>query len=299
MAVLPGHLLGARSGFTDNGAMSNVRLRVGEVQAIYFPSDERNVSGRFVEYDVWVQHRANGTAVTKTYNNVIAIDHFGSKADFSFATYRVKQNNSNEGDQKEAAPGKGSKVILLCINGETNNAIILGGLRDFNSTKDTKDDGHNMHSVFNGVDVTINKDGEFQLVYNGATDLDGQPAENTDKDSSGTYVKIDKSGNVTISDKDGSNAIVVSHSDGKVNVTGANEINLIAPTVRAGDDSTADPMVGGNELVEIMQALLTAIEAITVLTIVGPSTPPVNNLAFEAIRGQLNTLLSTNSFVKM
>ncbi len=136
MAVLPTHFRGKASGFSSNGSMTNTMLRVGEVQAIYYPEDEENVSRRFVEYDVWVQHRANDTAVTKEYRHVIAIDHYGSVADYSFATYRVKKTSANEGDAKTLEPGLGAKVILLCINGETNNAVILGAIRDVGSTQD-------------------------------------------------------------------------------------------------------------------------------------------------------------------
>jgi phage baseplate assembly protein gpV len=278
--------------------MSNTMLRVGEVQAIYYPTDDANISRRFVEYDVWVQHRANKTAVTKMYSHVIAIDHFGSVADFSFATYRVKKTATNEGDTKDLAPGLGAKVILLCINGETNNAVILGGIRDFNSTTDKKEDGHNLHTVFNGIDLSINNDGELTLTYNGATGLDGKPAEKTDQEAAGTIIKISVDGNLLISDGKGENSILVDRAEGKVQFLAKNEIDVAAPRVRLGDNETEDPAVLGDELKGLLEELIDAINSLTVPTSDGPSGTPINASQFSGIRGRLRSMLSGTVFVK-
>jgi hypothetical protein len=296
--VLPTHFRGRNSGFTSNGSMHNILLRVGEVQAIYYPGDENNDSGKFVEYDVWVGHRANGTAVTKMYRHVIAIDHFGSMADFSFATYRAKKTSTNQDPAKELAPGMGAKVILLCISGETNNAIILGGIRDVKGTKDALADGHNLHSVFNGIDLSVNKDGELLVTYNGATGPDGQPAPGTDTDGSGTYIKVDKKGNFTVSDGNGDNLVFIDRVNGKVRVQAANEIDVVADKVRLGDDQTTDPAVLGNELKDILTQLIGAIETLTVFTPMGPSSVPINNPAFEQVKAKLGQILSDTVYVK-
>lgn len=298
LPVLPTHFRGRNSGFSANGSMHNIMLRMGEVQAIYYPGDENNDSGKFVEYDVWVGHRANGTAVTKMYRHVVALDHFGSVADFSFATYRVKNTSTNQDSSKELSPGLGAKVILLCINGETNNAIILGGIRDAESTQDKLEDGHNLHTLFNGIDVTVNKLGELLVTYNGATQADGTPDPATDTDGSGTYIKIDKKGNYTVSDGNGDNLFFVDRVNGKVRVQAATEIDLVADKVRLGDDQTTDPAVLGNELKGILTQMIGAIEAITVFTAVGPSSVPINIPQFEAIKQQLDTILSDTVFVK-
>jgi hypothetical protein len=299
MAILPTHFKGSASGFSSNGSMTNTMLRVGEVQAIYYPEDEENVSRKFVEYDVWVQHRANGTAVTKEYRHVIAIDHFGSVADYSFSTYRVKKTAANEGDGKSLEPGLGAKVILLCINGETNNAVILGAIRDVGSTKDKKEDGHHHHTVFNGIDLQINKDGELTLTYGGATGLDGKPAPSTDQEAAGTVVKISKDGNLLISDGKGENKVFVDRVTGKVQALAKEEIDLAAPKVRVGDNATDDPIVGGNELKGLLEELIDAINQLRVPTSNGPSGTPLNATVFTKIRGRLRTMLSGTAFVKM
>ena len=298
LPVYPTHFRGGASGFTDNGSMSNVLLRVGEIQAIYYPEDEQNNSRRFVEYDVWVQHRANKTAVTKMYSHVIAIDHYGGVADFSFATYRAKKTSTNKGSSNEVAPGQGAKVILLCISGESNNAVILGGIRDFSSTKDKKADGHNLHSVFNGIDLSINKDGELVLIYNGATGLDGKPDKTTDKEAAGTKVTITKDGNFLLTDGKSENKILVDRVTGKVQITAKEEIDLIGKKVRLGDGETDDPVVGGNELKSILEDLLKAIQALTVPTAEGPSGTPINKADFLKVNARLGDMLSGTVFVK-
>jgi hypothetical protein len=297
--VVPGH---ADGGFLpDNGVSGNVMLRIGEVQNIYYPEDQENVSKRFIEYRVWVAHKANGTAVTKMYDHCIAIDNLAGIADYSYVTYRADSSASGQNGQKRPAPGKGARVILLCINGESQNAVILGGVRNANApdVKDTIDDGHHMHSVFNGIDMLINKDGELTLTYNGATDLSGDPTEDTNTDAAGTFVKIDKDGNVTVSDANGDNKIFIDRVNGKVQLTAKTEMDLICPDVKLGDDQTTDPAVGGNELKDLLNQLIQAILAQTHPTAVGPSGPPINAAQFQQIQQNLDSILSGVVYVKM
>jgi hypothetical protein len=297
--VVPGHADGGW--LPDNGIAGNVMLRIGEVQNIYFPEDQENVSKRFVEYRVWVQHKANGTAVTKMYDHCIAIDHLAAIADYSYATFRADPAATKESSQKRAAAGKGARVLLLCINGESQNAVILGGIRDAaapDDVKDTKDDGHHLHSVFNGIDFSINKDGELLLTYNGATDLDGNPAEGTDTDAAGTFIKIDKKGNLTVSDGNGDNLVFIDRVNGKIRVQTAAEVDIVSPKVRLGDDQTDDPAVKGNELKGLMSDLIDAIAQLTVPTAVGPSGIPINLAAFKAVQARLDEMLSDTVFLK-
>lgn len=237
--VLPGHFMGRNSQWTDNQSMANVRLRMGEVQAIYWPTDDNNNSKKFVEYDVWVQHRANGTAVTKMYTNVIGVDALGSVADFSFSTYRVDPSASNQ-TNKTFKPGFGAKVLLLCINGETNNAVILGGLRDFHADADDIEDGHHLHSRFNGIDMLVNNDGELVITYQGAQNIDGTMADGVDQDAVGTTITISKNGNITLADVDNKNQIVIDHENDQITIESDNEVDVNADTVKVNAQSEFD-----------------------------------------------------------
>lgn len=294
--VLPGH---AEGGFMpDAGLSGNYALRIGEVQNIYYPDDKENVSKLFIEYKVLVQHRANGTGVTKNYDHCLAIDHLAGVADYSYSTFRADSSASRV-EGKFRKPGLGARVIMLCINGESQSAVIIGGIRNpMIGEKDQKDLGHHLHSIFNGVDVVVNKDGEFTLTRGGASKLDGALADGVDEDSTGTFVTFDKAGNVTLSDKTGDNKIVLDHVNGKVQVFTKTEIDMKSEKVRIGDDTTNDPAVLGNELKQILNDLITAINQITVPTSEGPSGTPINASAFSAVAGRLQTMLSGTVFVK-
>jgi hypothetical protein len=294
--VLPGH---AEGGFMpDTGLNGNYSLRIGEVQAIYYPEDRQNVSKMFIEYKVLVQHKANGTGVTKSYDHVLAIDHLGGIADYSYSTFRA-DNAATKVEGKFRKPGKGARVLLLCINGESQNAVIIGGIRNPVGPKDKKESGHHAHHVFNGVDIEVNKDGEFTLTRGGASKVDGTLAQGVKEESTGTFVKFDKDGNVTVSDKSGENKIVLDHVNGKMQVFTKTEIDLVSPKVRQGDAETSDPAVGGNELKQILTDLISAINALTVPTANGPSGTPINAQQFSAVQAKLQTMLSKVVFLKM
>lgn len=199
----------------DGGAYDNIPLRLGEIADVLYPDDERNLSGRFVEYKVVVQHRSGGTAVTKVYDNCLLANLYGSLADKKFFTLRADPESLTTGT---AVPSKGAKVLLACINGESNNAVIIGGITDQKDEfqKDLKKDDKDFSSyeLFNGIEHIINKDGELTITYKGATKLDG--TTDVSDDVAGSFVKWDKDGNITVSDKDGKNAVIVNHKDGKV-----------------------------------------------------------------------------------
>jgi hypothetical protein len=293
--VVPNHFGGSIS---DGDSFFNVRLRIGEVQKVFFPEEAENISKRFVEYQVWVQHRANGTAVTKIYDHCIAIDRFGSPADFSYQTYRADPSATRKSSGRQLRPGRGAKVLLLCVNGESNNAVILGGVRDAGGPVDKKETGHHLHERFNGVDVVVNKDGELVVTYGGATKLDGTLADGVDEEAVGTFVKISKNGNLLISDAKGENKVLLDRATGKVQVVAKNEVDVVAPKVRQGDTETDDPAVTGRELKALLTDLISAINKITVNTIAGPSSPPLNVAEFSAIKGRLDEMLSSTVFVK-
>lgn len=293
--VVPNHFRGML--FADGGDFTNVRLRFGEVQKVIPPDDPANISGRWNEYSVWVQHRANGTAVTKMYDNCLAIDHYGSKADFDHAGYRADDSATREDGQRQLGPGLGARVLLLCINGESQSAVILGGLRV--DDPDTTETGHYRHARFNGIDLLINNDGEMTLTYQGAQDLKGEKREDVDENALGTFVKISKDGNLLVSDKEGGNSILLDHASGKIDVVSENEVNVTAPTVRLGDNETSDPAVGGNELKQVLSDLCDAIGQLTVITGEGTSSTPVNTATFQAIKGRLDQILSGTVSVKL
>ncbi len=262
MDVIPAHL--GRE-IPNSGMFNNVMLRIGEVQEIVYPDDPRSVSKRFTEYRVWVQHRSNETAVSKMYDHCATLDAFGGLADFFKFTYR---SDTSTGRKVGGSPvqGVGSKVAILCVNGENQNAVIVGGFRDSNGPHDDKADGHRLHFSFNGVDVAIDKEGALTLGVGGATDATGK----TIGDAVGTTITMSTDGEVVVDSKK-------------------------AIRFGAGGDQ---PFVLGNKWVSLMEELVDEIVAITVFNAAGTTTQPLNAPKFVAIRARLKTVLSGLVFGK-
>lgn len=215
--IIPSHLgLGWTPRHSDGDAYNEYLLRFGEVQKIIYPDDDASRTKKVVEYDVWVQHRANGTGAGVMYCNCRLGSLFGGVADDSSHTLRVPKTPSTK-EKGSNGLGLGSKVLLLCINGERNNAVIVGGMRDPKAEdKDAKDKGHNFFAVFNGVSVVVDKDGQLTVTYGGKTEVDGKKSDDVKDEQVGSYVKFGKNGNISVSDKDGKNSVVIDHENKKV-----------------------------------------------------------------------------------
>ncbi len=227
---IPSFLMGPGNFTAGDGSwLNNTRLRVGEVQEIVPPKDPRNRSKKFYEYRVFVQHRENGTATTKMYESCLLMNAFAGLADQLHYTLRAEKSAEKKGTE----PGLGSKVLILCINGETHSGVIIGGLRDATNDKDETDKGHHLSFSFNGVEIEINKDGELSLQVRGATDAKGK-AKNDKQPSS---LKIAKDGKITAQTKEGKNKIVIEH--GKVTVTAESSVEVNCKTAKVTATKTS------------------------------------------------------------
>lgn len=194
--VIPSHIdLAYTPQFDGGDAFSNHALRFGEVQEIVYPNDKRSLSKKFVEYRVYVQERSNGTANGRMYEHVLLMNSLAGLADKSFYTLRGSKSAAKPKDNRL---GLGSKVLILCINGEVNNAVIIGGLRDEKDESEEKakaeDLGHHLSWIFNGFSVSIDKDGQLVATYGGKTDADGKRNKDVDQKLTGTRVSFLKDG---------------------------------------------------------------------------------------------------------
>lgn len=207
---------------SDGLNFDNVRLRVGEVQDVVYPDDHRSVSKKFVEYRVLVQQRSRRTGSGKVYEGCVLNNPFGGIADKLSYTLRADSSQN----RNRSGLGRGSKVLLLCVNGETNQAVILGGIRDqTDSDSDSKGKGHHFAATFNGVTAAVNSDGELTLAYGGATGIDGS----TTGSNGGTALQLLKSGNAVLGDG-GSNVITVDHANNQVTIARGAAFKLGAAT---------------------------------------------------------------------
>ena len=200
----------------DSGrAFDNTPLRLGEVQEIVYPDDDRSRSRKFVEYRVLVQQRSNGTGYAKMYENVLLMSSLGGLADFSTHTLRADKSENKD----KVGLGKGSKVLILCVNGESNQAVIVGGMRDQTDDRDkakAKDLGHYLVWEFNGVSVFINKDGEFEIQYKGKTEIDGKVSDDVSDDAKTSRIQLKKNGDIKLATKDEKQLVHLDAEHGKV-----------------------------------------------------------------------------------
>lgn len=214
--VIPSFLdvVGRPSRFDAGVGFNNVKLRNGEVQEMFYPDHPHNRSKKVIEYRVYAQDLEGGAGVGKMYDYCIVLNPFAGLADKASWTLRP-DNKANSVNKNSSGPGKGSKVLLLCVNGEQNNAVILGGLRDQADAVETNI-GHNLHLNFNGIDVAVNADGELTIKYGGKTDASGKTA--TAASAQGTLLKFKKDGSMALTTADGKQALTLDHTTGKVNV---------------------------------------------------------------------------------
>lgn len=293
--IIPSHLYADdREPIYDGNVFNNVRLRIGEVQEAIYPDDRRNRSQKFIEYRVFTQHRANGTAVTKMYDYCTLINPFAGLADKATWTLR----GANSATQGHNGLGRGSKVLLLCINGETASPVIIGGIRDQTDTSEEKDKakslGHHLDFVFNGISFNINDAGELTGTYNGKTKADGTPDDSVDTDKTGSTVSMGQ--DITIKTGD-------SNKDGKVTVqvAGSPKVTATQEGVQLGDGGEA--IVLGNTLVNKMNQLFNQLQ--TQLNILGgilalppfpkpTAQPPITAMvsAINSFTADLNSALS-------
>lgn len=261
---------GNRRSIDNGGVFDDNVLHIGEVKEIIYPSDERSVSKKFREYTVFVQRRANGTYVNQVYENCLLANQFGTSGDRVRYTLRPDPQVKSGVDSTFTGPGLGARVLIQCINGEMHSAIIVGGLSNADDTAEqqAEDDkrGHYYEFEFNGVQVAIEDDGSMKLLVKGKTDAAGKV-----QNENGTSITVAADGTCTID----------------------------TPKARFKVGKEADEaMVLGNQLVDLLQKILQAIQAITVVTAVGTSTPPVNAPVFAQLAQTLDGILSKFAFVK-
>ena len=174
-------------------AFNNNALRIGEVLEIVRPTDSKSVSKKFNEYVVRVQHMSpSGAATSAIYPRCFLVSTFGGQADRLHYTLRTQRDEGSPAPSKTGL-GLGSKVLVLCINGETNNAVIIGGIRE--GDNHDKNEGHHLRFNFNGINIAIKDTGELVIQMAGPTKADGRLVDSSSKT---TTISLTKDGVVSI-----------------------------------------------------------------------------------------------------
>lgn len=178
------------SGFSQG--LNVPSILTGRVIAVYPPSDPKNISKTQYEYDVAVERRAANGLVSRTiFAHCRVATVFGSVAD-----YEVWSPRKEDSTFDKVEVGLGSQVIVAAPNGYATDALIIGGVPHTRTTEPIADDGVFWRRRFNGVDMGVNKDGEFTLHFGGATDASGKLIG--DAAASGSSLVLSKDGSVKL-----------------------------------------------------------------------------------------------------
>jgi hypothetical protein len=210
----------------DGGTLpnGNVRLRFGEVKREILPKDKESYSKKYREYEVMVQHYEGGSASSRLYHHCMVLSDLGSMADYSTQALRT----SNESDYKL---GNGSKVFILCVEGNDSRAVIIGGPQQ----KVDSSKGIHREMEFNGVNFQVFDDGSFEIVNKGKTDNDGKMHKDADKEGAGTKVKVEANGNFTVATPGNKCSVSINHKSGTIDIKAPDSftINTSKATVNA------------------------------------------------------------------
>lgn len=180
-------------------SFSNLALRTGIVLAVYDIEDEQNVSKLGPEYDVMaIEQDASFGLNTTIYKNCIMSDGAGGVADFFQMKLRAVKDPKKTKAKGSFKNETGSLVKILCIDGFSEKAMIVGMVQNPSKKVLTKEKGVHLEGEYNGVNYQVNKDGELTVTFRSATNDDGTVKN---KDASGSFFKFDKDGSFEINDK--------------------------------------------------------------------------------------------------
>lgn len=201
-SVLPHGLLSSTAhdeleGF--NKTYKNNSLKVGIIVKAYHSNESDNRSKIATEYDVIAieQNEDKGTT-SITYRNCLTASSLGSVADFFEATLRQRKNKKYKGDSPRINEQNGTVVLLLCLDGSAEKAMIIGAFPHPDRKTKIKDNKPYMEGEYNGVNLKIETDGSTSITWKSPTDEDGKLIN--DK-STPTTIKIEKDGSYQLEHK--------------------------------------------------------------------------------------------------
>lgn len=203
--IIPSSLLSLNNPHFDSSLreFADFSLKTGVILKTYYIEDPLNVSKKYTEYDVLVSTQDGGMgAAAIIYKKCFALESFGSVSDFFESSLRQPTKDplykNSETNKIEPYSADGAIVLVLCINGQSDQGVIIGAIKHPNrNTVLTKEKGHHLEGEFNGVNWQINKDGELVVTFKSPTDNEGKYLN---EEAGGSTVKLEKDGSIEISD---------------------------------------------------------------------------------------------------
>lgn len=177
-------------------------LRIAIVKKVY--REERTSD---IKYLVEVQDRNDSIEV-----NARMLRRFGGVYNYEDMVDRGYKFDDKPDPTRDFDAKAGDAVLVAFMNGEAREAVILGGLIH-PARKSTLDitKGPQYASEFNGVETTINQDGEYKLTFKAQPtnlkDLDNKPGSKIqppkyDEKVGGSFFQFDKTGSIEVNDQE-------------------------------------------------------------------------------------------------
>lgn len=302
-AVLPSGLLDGSdrndmAGF--NKTYRNTALRVGVIIATYPIGDQRNINGLATEYDVvCIEQNEDQGATTITYKNCINTSSLGSIADFFEKTLRQRLTQQYKSGAVRLNQQDGSTVILLCLDGSSDKALIIGGFPhpDRPTTLDSTEP--QLAGEYNGVNVQIATDGTAMFTWKGPTNNDGtlvNPSQTP------TVATVQNDGSFQINHKTITFRLDI---NGTVTLTSTGDLNVNCANANVIASGNALVQASGTATVEAPEVKLGANAAESVIkgdtfkklvfdvhihpTGIGPSGPPSQPMDPQSLSKKVKT----------
>ena len=177
----------------------NNTLKMGVVVTVIEPESDDNISKMGTEYHVMAIEQDGRQGINSSiYKNCLPMDSFGGIADFFQFKRRTPKDSKKVQDKASTKDQEGSIVLLLCLDGNAEKAVIIGQMQNPSRKVNLNEEaGHSGEGEFNGIRYAVDKDGAFTMTFKGATDDDGKP---NDASVAGSQFKIEKDGSVEIND---------------------------------------------------------------------------------------------------
>ena len=179
---------------TYTKSFRNTSLRLGIVLNVYDIEDEQNINKVSPEYDVMcVEQEEQTGANTTIYKNCLTFDGFGGVADYFQVKLRPVKDQKKTKSKGSFKEETGSVVLLLCIDANSDKAVIIKSMQNPSKQVLNKEKGIHLEGEYNGINYQINKDGELTVTFRSATEDDGTPK---DEEATGSFFKMDKTGSI-------------------------------------------------------------------------------------------------------
>lgn len=238
--IVPNYLETPQRRTSFRRSMVDFGLRYGRIVASHPPKADSSQAHQFWEYDVECDVLSDNGSYSKiVYPRCQLMDAFGGVADREEWTPRI---GAVAKDADSLPPD--TQVFILCVNGNTKHAIIIGGPKHPASVGDDAELGHHYTWEFNGTLMTVNSDGEFQILHRGPTEASGALTDDDDSKNS-TFIKLSKDGDVILStgaEQDNvvtlnsqEKKIVLFASGGDIEIVASGNVKIDSSGVLTGD----------------------------------------------------------------